>query len=728
MARFASMPGAIPMHGGLPPADAFPFSSLTFALAPPAAGGVDAAAAATTTTPPASSEEDDADADEPAVEATIVPSSAANRGGPPHHHHHKVVVVAAATPSPDHHPPKDHRHPHHPPRQGPPVVVAVAASAATGAGQRRLCRCNAAAASSTLSPTLVIDNPLVVASAQQYNIGNYGQAGLRAWAARATAELQRPAPIAGSDAWLLSRRRRRQATTDPSSAPLLPPPPPPAPPGNPRAAVASTLHRGGRDLALTAGSTAALDAALRALLSRGDSLLAEQFTYSHALEALMAPHGYRLVPVEMDRDQGICPRALDAAAEREFRLRGRAPKVLYTIPVGQNPTGCVAGRQRLREVYAVARKWGMVVIEDDAYCWLRLHDDGGLGDQDQEQEEEEGREVGNGHRHQHHHPDDDPNNAATPAPLLPRPGLLSLDEDGRVLRLDTFAKLLAPGLRLGWATGPARLLRVVAEATMAATVGPPALSQAVAAGLLQRWGCCCCVFEDEDEDVEEEEDLEEEEEQQRQQGGVVGGSGGKKKQKQQQQQPHPSAIGPGFRHYLSTLQRRYAVQADLAARCAERHLAGVADFVQPRAGMFLWVRLLPAAAAGGGEGGGGEATAALVVDGDSVVSRAGDLGVAVVPGRIFAVESYVRDDQEDGGGEAQRCSRCVGGSSNGGGAAAAKAAAASASASATPRAPCPYLRVSFVNTPAHLMDEGLRRLRQAIDEELAEMVAARRGA
>ena len=122
------------------------------------------------------------------------------------------------------------------------------------------------------------------------------------------------------------------------------------------------------------------------------------------------------------------------------------------------------------------------------------------------------------------------------------------------------------------------------------------------------------------------------------------------------------------------------MQADLAARCAARHLDGVADFVQPRAGMFLWVRLLPTTAA----------EEQLAVDGDSVVRRAGDLGVAVVPGRIFAVESYAADDD--------------------GGAARAK--------------PCPFLRVSFVNTPPALVDEGLRRLRRAVDEERAEMKKA----
>jgi DNA-binding transcriptional MocR family regulator len=611
MARFASMPGTIPMHGGLPPADAFPFASLSFALAPPAAGGGGGGnggggggggggnhGGGSATTPRSSSS-----SEEPAVEATIITNGVGNG------------KASKSTPSPDHRAPKDHGRAN---GNGATTTTTVAALNAPTNNNKK-CRCNAAKSSSSNPQTLTIDNPLTVAAAQQYNIGNYGQAGLRAWAARATAELQRPRAIVGSESWV----KENNGTT--ATTPQQQPGPPPA-------AVSKALHSGGRDLVVTAGSTAALDAALRALLSRGDALLAEEFTYSHALEALMAPHGYKLIPVRMDKGQGIDPAALDEAARREKERTGTPPKVLYTIPVGQNPTGCVAGMERLERVYAVARKWGMVIIEDDAYCWLRLHE----GDE----AAANGGANGNGENNHHN-------------PLLPRPGLLSLDSDGRVLRLDTFAKLLAPGLRLGWATGPARLVRVVAEATMAATVGPPALSQVVVLGLLQQWGCCCCVFDDQEEDEEEE------------------------------AQPTPSSIGPGFRHYLAALQRRYAVQADLAARCASQHLEGVAEFEPPRAGMFLWVRLLPLEVEKNKQ--------LLGVDGDRVVRRAGDLGVAVVPGRIFAVESYTSDGGE--GEKEQSSSRC-----------------------------CPYLRVSFVNTPPALVDEGLRRLRRAVDEEREAMV------
>lgn len=52
----------------------------------------------------------------------------------------------------------------------------------------------------------------------------------------------------------------------------------------------------------------------------------------------------------------------------------RLCRVLYAIPVGQNPTGTTMSHQRMCDVYAVARKWDLVIIEDDAYFWLQYPD------------------------------------------------------------------------------------------------------------------------------------------------------------------------------------------------------------------------------------------------------------------------------------------------------------------------------------------------------------------
>lgn len=57
------------------------------------------------------------------------------------------------------------------------------------------------------------------------------------------------------------------------------------------------------------------------------------------------------------------------------------------------------------------------------------------------------------------------------------PSYLSLDTDGRVIRLDTFSKILAPGLRLGWVTGPPLLLDKMAQALHASLNGPSGITQ-----------------------------------------------------------------------------------------------------------------------------------------------------------------------------------------------------------------------------------------------------------
>ena len=80
---------------------------------------------------------------------------------------------------------------------------------------------------------------------------------------------------------------------------------------------------------------------LRLFLDRGEAMLCEQNTYPHIYESMMHPTGLRAVPVAMDA-QGMLPGALRETLEG-FTARGeRPPRLLYTVPVGQNPTGAHA--------------------------------------------------------------------------------------------------------------------------------------------------------------------------------------------------------------------------------------------------------------------------------------------------------------------------------------------------------------------------------------------------
>lgn len=58
---------------------------------------------------------------------------------------------------------------------------------------------------------------------------------------------------------------------------------------------------------------------------------------------------------------------------------------------------------------------------------------------------------------------------------------LSLDTEGRVMRLDSFAKFLAPGLRLGWATGAPAIIEKLAHCVAGTSLGAGATSQVVLA-------------------------------------------------------------------------------------------------------------------------------------------------------------------------------------------------------------------------------------------------------
>eukprot|EP00798_Chlamydomonas_sp_ICE-L_P018251 gene18251-24704_t len=123
-------------------------------------------------------------------------------------------------------------------------------------------------------------------------------------------------------------------------------------------------------VAVTTGATLAIDCIINLLLNRGDPLLCEEFCYSHALEAQFVPRGLQLVAVPMD-SEGLMPTALDSIMHARQEAGKALPKVLYTIPRGQNPTGASMSMTRLKDLYAVAQKWDIVIIEDDAYFWLQ---------------------------------------------------------------------------------------------------------------------------------------------------------------------------------------------------------------------------------------------------------------------------------------------------------------------------------------------------------------------
>ncbi|GKT83579.1 aromatic amino acid aminotransferase [Colletotrichum tofieldiae] len=180
----------------------------------------------------------------------------------------------------------------------------------------------------------------------------------------------------------------------------------------------------------TVGSTGALEQTLRMFCDkdRNDSVLTEEYSFSTALETI-APLGVKAVGVPVDAE-GLLPEAMDEILTKwdpEARGGRRKPHLLYTVPSGQNPTGATQSAARRRAIYAVAQKHDLYIIEDEPYYFLQMQ------------------------------PYTGPDAPSAPPPASVSeflgtliPSLLSMDTDGRVLRMDSFSKVLVPGSRLGW--------------------------------------------------------------------------------------------------------------------------------------------------------------------------------------------------------------------------------------------------------------------------------------
>lgn len=255
------------------------------------------------------------------------------------------------------------------------------------------------------------------------------------------------------------------------------------------------------DVSVTAGSMCGIDVVQRLILERGDAVLCEAYTFVASKDLFVAA-GAELIPLAMDAD-GLLPSAVDDACEARLRAGRPLPKVLYTIPVGQNPTGSRLHPSRYAPIYAAARKYGLVIVEDDAYFYMQ---------------------------HRAHQP-----GSAVPGLSGLGPSFLSLDVDGRVVRLDTFSKLLAPGFRLAWITAPAPFVAKVDGVQYFSSQWACTLSMTIVSKLVRTPGWLLA---------------------------------------------HVTALQTSMRERCHAL---------LAA--AERHLSGAATWNTPQAGMFLWVEL-----------------------------------------------------------------------------------------------------------------------------------------
>lgn len=209
------------------------------------------------------------------------------------------------------------------------------------------------------------------------------------------------------------------------------------------------------------GNTQSWDAVLRTFVTRGDAILVEDHTFSSALETAHA-QGINTIPVAMD-SEGLLPEALEKTLDQWV---GKKPKLLYTICTGQNPTGSCLSAERRKAIYKLAQKHDFIIIEDEPYYFLQMEP------YTQNLNERSGKHV---HSHEEFI-----------KALVP--SFLSLDVDGRVIRLDSVSKTIAPGARLGWIVGQEKLLERFVRLHEVSIQCPSGFTQSALNGMFQRWG------------------------------------------------------------------------------------------------------------------------------------------------------------------------------------------------------------------------------------------------
>ena len=168
---------------------------------------------------------------------------------------------------------------------------------------------------------------------------------------------------------------------------------------------------------ITNGAKHATDLAARVFTEPGDKIIVSAPTYMTSLQSLRM-HGLVFVAIPQD-DDGM---QTDVLAHRLATMRANGeplPKLLFDIPDFHNPTGITMSLGRRKALLDLAREYGFVIIEDDPYRRIRF----------------EGEPV---------------------------PPIKSLDTEGRVIAVGTVSKVLAPGLRIGWAIADPEIVRRMA--------------------------------------------------------------------------------------------------------------------------------------------------------------------------------------------------------------------------------------------------------------------------
>ena len=189
------------------------------------------------------------------------------------------------------------------------------------------------------------------------------------------------------------------------------------------------------ELIITSGAQQANELTAKVLCDEGDTLVCEAPSFIGSLNAFKS-YNVDLQGVSLDED-GI---NID---ELEKVMQEKKVKLVYLIPNFQNPTGRTTSLEKREKVYALAKKYGAVILEDNPYGDLRFA----------------GEDVRS---------------------------IKSMDNDGIVVYSGTFSKVLAPGIRVGYVSGPKEIIQKIIVCKQVSDVHTNIWAQVVASKFLEQ--------------------------------------------------------------------------------------------------------------------------------------------------------------------------------------------------------------------------------------------------
>ena len=167
---------------------------------------------------------------------------------------------------------------------------------------------------------------------------------------------------------------------------------------------------------IASGSAHAIGMVCETLLDPGDVVMVESPNFPGSMRTIRS-FGATQVAIPMD-EQGMRCDILEDELQK-LADQGKRAKFIYCIPTHQNPAGCTLQLDRREKLLELARRFNTFVLEDDAYGELWFEQ-------------------------------------------TPPPSVFALSNGDHGIKVSSFSKIIATGLRMGWIMGPPALISRVA--------------------------------------------------------------------------------------------------------------------------------------------------------------------------------------------------------------------------------------------------------------------------